>query len=94
MAQPTFHITTYGCQMNKNDSERMAGLLGSLGFVATEDESVADLIIVNTCSVRESAEDRVYGSQEKYLEYKKKKPNMIVAVTGCMAGRDTLRCIR
>ncbi len=94
MAQPTFHITTYGCQMNKNDSERMAGLLGSLGFVATEDESVADLIIVNTCSVRESAEDRVYGSQEKYLEYKKKKPNMIVAVTGCMAGRDKKKVLR
>jgi tRNA-2-methylthio-N6-dimethylallyladenosine synthase len=74
--------------MNKNDSERMAGLLSSLGFLETPDESVADLIIVNTCSVRQSAEDRVYGSQEKYLEYKKTKPDMIVAVTGCMPGRD------
>ena len=64
---PTYNITTYGCQMNKNDSERMAGLLSSLGFTKTPDESVADLIIVNTCSVRQSAEDRVYGSQEKYL---------------------------
>ncbi|MCR4256453.1 MAG: tRNA (N6-isopentenyl adenosine(37)-C2)-methylthiotransferase MiaB, partial [Candidatus Uhrbacteria bacterium] len=81
-------ITTYGCQMNKNDSERMAGLLSSLGFSETPDESEADLIIVNTCSVRQSAEDRVYGSQEKYLEYKKTKPDMIVAVTGCMPGRD------
>jgi tRNA-2-methylthio-N6-dimethylallyladenosine synthase len=88
MPSPTFSITTYGCQMNKNDSERIAGLLASLGFVSTEDESTADLIIVNTCSVRQSAEDRVYGSQEKYLEYKKTKPEMIVAVTGCMAGRD------
>ncbi|KAA0206826.1 tRNA (N6-isopentenyl adenosine(37)-C2)-methylthiotransferase MiaB [Candidatus Uhrbacteria bacterium] len=74
--------------MNKNDSERMAGLLSSLGFSETPDESAADLIIVNTCSVRQSAEDRVYGSQEKYLEYKKTKPDMIVAVTGCMPGRD------
>ncbi len=74
--------------MNKNDSERIASLLGSLGFASTEEESVADLILVNTCSVRQSAEDRVFGSQEKYLNYKKTKPNMIVAVTGCMPGRD------
>ncbi|MCC6563823.1 tRNA (N6-isopentenyl adenosine(37)-C2)-methylthiotransferase MiaB [Candidatus Uhrbacteria bacterium] len=91
---PTFSITTYGCQMNKNDSERMAGLLSSLGFSETTDESGADLIIVNTCSVRQSAEDRVYGSQEKYLEYKKTKPDMIVAVTGCMPGRDKARAFR
>jgi len=80
--------------MNKNDSERIAGLLSSLGFQSTEEESGADLILVNTCSVRQSAEDRVYGSQEKYLEYKKKKPNMIVAVTGCMAGRDKAGAFR
>jgi len=85
---PTYSITTYGCQMNKNDSERIAGLLDGLGFSSTDNESQADLIIVNTCSVRQSAEDRVYGSQEKYLEYKKTKPDMIVAVTGCMPGRD------
>ena len=85
---PQFHITTFGCQMNKNDSERIAGLLSSLGFVATEEESEADVILVNTCSVRQSAEDRVFGSQEKYLQYKKKNPKLIVAVTGCMPGRD------
>lgn len=77
--------------MNKNDSERIAGLLSSLGFVETQEESSADVILVNTCSVRQSAENRVFGSQEKYLEYKKKKPNQIVAVTGCMAGRDKKR---
>jgi len=85
---PTFHITTYGCQMNKNDSERIAGLLSSLGFVSTKDEAKADLIIINTCSVRQTAEDRIFGAQKKYLEYKKTKPEMIVAVTGCMPGRD------
>lgn len=89
--KPTFHITTYGCQMNKNDSERIAGLLSSLGFVFTEDERTADLNIINTCSVRQSAEERVYGSQKKYLDYKKEKPEMIVAVTGCMPGRDKAR---
>jgi tRNA-2-methylthio-N6-dimethylallyladenosine synthase len=80
--------------MNKNDSERMAGLLASLGFSETDDESVADLVVVNTCSVRQSAEDRVYGAQEKYLEYKKRKPDMIVAVTGCMPGRDKEKKLR
>lgn len=94
MSAPTFSITTYGCQMNKNDSERIASLLSSLGFSATEQESTADVIIVNTCSVRQSAEDRVFGSQEKYLTYKKTKPNMIVAVTGCMAGRDQAAAFR
>lgn len=74
--------------MNKNDSERIAGLLQSLGFSATDEEREADLILVNTCSVRQSAEDRIFGSQEKYLEYKKTNPSLIVAVTGCMPGRD------
>lgn len=94
MSSPTFYITTFGCQMNKNDSERMAGLLSSLGFVTTEDEATADVVLINTCSVRQSAEDRIYGAQEKYLEYKKTKPNMIVAVTGCMPGRDKARVFK
>lgn len=80
--------------MNKNDSERIAGLLSSLGFVETQEEASADLIVVNTCSVRQSAEDRIYGSQEKYLQYKKIKPDMIVAVTGCMPGRDKARAFK
>ena len=80
--------------MNKNDSERIAGLLSSLGFTATEDEPNADVVLINTCSVRQSAEDRIYGAQEKYLEYKKTKPDMIVAVTGCMAGRDKDRAFK
>lgn len=77
--------------MNKNDSERIAGLFSSLGLTATEEEGQADVILINTCSVRQSAEDRVFGAQEKYLEYKKHKPDMIVAVTGCMPGRDKAR---
>ncbi len=85
---PTYHITTYGCQMNKNDSERIAGMLSSLGFTETADESGADIVFLNTCSVRQTAEDRIFGAQEKFLAYKKEKPNMIVAVTGCMPGRD------
>jgi len=83
-----YHLTTYGCQMNKNDSERIAGLLASLGFDEASQESEADLIVVNTCSVRQSADERVYGSQEKYFEYKKRNPRLVVAVTGCLPGRD------
>ncbi|MCC7357729.1 tRNA (N6-isopentenyl adenosine(37)-C2)-methylthiotransferase MiaB [Candidatus Uhrbacteria bacterium] len=86
--QPKFHLVTYGCQMNKNDSERIAGVLANLGFIETEDESVADVILFNTCSVRQTAEERVYGKMEDMIKLKQKRPEVIVAVTGCMAGRD------
>jgi tRNA-2-methylthio-N6-dimethylallyladenosine synthase len=85
---PKFHLVTYGCQMNKNDSERISGLLGGLGFSATDHEEEADLILLNTCSVRQTAEDRVYGKMRDYARLKEKRPGVIVAVTGCMAGRD------
>jgi len=74
--------------MNKNDSERIAGVLSKLGFIETESESDADVIILNTCSVRQTAEDRIYGKMEDYIRLKKQNPKLIVAVTGCMAGRD------
>ncbi|MEK7116379.1 MAG: tRNA (N6-isopentenyl adenosine(37)-C2)-methylthiotransferase MiaB, partial [Patescibacteria group bacterium] len=63
---PKFHLVTYGCQMNKNDSERIAGLLSGLGFVSTDEEHDADLILLNTCSVRQSAEERVYGKMQDF----------------------------
>ena len=85
---PKYHIVTLGCQMNKNDSERMAGLLAALGFSAAAGEEGADLIITNTCSVRQSAEERIYGKQQDWAKLKEKNPKLIVAVTGCMAGRD------
>lgn len=86
--QPKYQLVTYGCQMNKNDSERIAGLLSSLGFSSTDDESEADLIILNTCSVRQTAEDRIFGKMKDYIRLKERKPNVMIAVTGCMAGRD------
>lgn len=89
--QPRFHITTYGCQMNKNDSERIAGLLSGLGFTSTDDEKEADLILLNTCSVRQTAEDRIFGKMEDLARLKEKNPKLIVGVTGCMAGRDKAR---
>lgn len=88
---PKFHLVTYGCQMNKNDSERIAGLLSGLGFVPTDSEGEADVILLNTCSVRQTAEDRIYGKMEDLAALKEKNPALIVAVTGCMAGRDKKR---
>lgn len=83
-----YHIVTFGCQMNKNDSERIAGLLSGIGFSVAENEAEADLILMNTCSVRQSAEERIFGKMKDYKELKEKNPQLIVAVTGCMAGRD------
>ncbi len=81
-------IITFGCQMNKNDSERLAFILENMGLEATENEKEADVIIMNTCSVRESAEARIYGKSFNFSKMKKEKPDLIVGVTGCMAGRD------
>lgn len=77
--------------MNKNDSERIAGLLSGLGFASTDDEKTADLILLNTCSVRQTAEDRIFGKMEDLARLKQENPKLIVGVTGCMAGRDKAR---
>lgn len=83
-----YKILTFGCQMNKSDSERLSFVLENIGLVMTDNEGDADVIIINTCSVRESAEARIYGKTSNLSKLKKKKPNLIVGVTGCMPGRD------
>ena len=83
-----YHIITFGCQMNKNDSARMESILKSMNLKPTAEPEDADIIIMNSCSVRETAERRVYGKSRIFAELKKKKPNLIVCVTGCMPGRD------
>ncbi|MFA7653763.1 MAG: tRNA (N6-isopentenyl adenosine(37)-C2)-methylthiotransferase MiaB [Candidatus Magasanikbacteria bacterium] len=83
-----FYILTLGCQMNKNDSERIVGLLLSIGMSQATKAEEADLIIVNTCSVRQTAEERVTGFFHNWKELKKKNPLLIIAITGCMPGRD------
>jgi len=83
-----YHIITFGCQMNKNDSERMESVLQSMGLQASDDEDAADVIIMNSCSVRDSAEQRIYGKARKFSDEKKNGRKVIVAVTGCMPGRD------
>ncbi|MBU1613345.1 MiaB/RimO family radical SAM methylthiotransferase, partial [Patescibacteria group bacterium] len=89
-----YYILTYGCQMNKNDSERIAGLLNSLGMKAVDKPEMADLLIINTCSVRQSAEDRVFGMIKNWQELRKNRPNLLIAITGCMPGRDKNGSVR
>ncbi len=83
-----FYIQTMGCQMNKNDSERIAGLLYSVGMDETKAASQADVLIINTCSVRQSAEDRVFGIVKNWQQLKAKNLKAIIVLTGCMSGRD------
>ena len=80
--------------MNKNDSERMEALLQGVGLVQAENEEQADFVVLNSCSVRKSAEDRIYGKIRALSKIKKKRPNMILAVTGCMPGRDRDRAFK
>lgn len=84
----SYYIYTYGCQMNESDSERLAHQLESVGYVPTEDVDSSDLIILNTCCVRETAENKIYGriGELKYL--KEKNKNLIIAITGCMAQKN------
>ena len=88
MKSPSYAILTYGCQMNINDSERLASILESVGFCKADSEIGADLVIFNTCSVRETAEQRIYGKMQDLLKERKTGHNVLIAVTGCMAGRD------
>jgi tRNA-2-methylthio-N6-dimethylallyladenosine synthase len=78
-------LITYGCQMNEYDSERVAGLLRSQSYELTENESDADLILLNTCAIREKAEDKVFSKLGELRKVKARRPDVIVGVMGCMA---------
>ena len=80
----TYKIMTYGCQMNENDSEKLSGMLKAMGYTKTEDEKTAGVVILNTCSVRENADVRVFGNLGAFKSYKKTNPEMVLAVCGCM----------
>lgn len=86
---PTYFIRTFGCQMNKHDSERMAGLLEASGYVRADVIETADVIIFNTCCVRETADDRLYGQISSLKALKTGgRPDVIIAVGGCVGQRD------
>ena len=81
-------LLVYGCQMNVSDAERMVGELASIGYARTDEMQAADLILIHTCCVRESAEDRVYGKIGEIKHLKRKNPRLIFGITGCMAQKE------
>lgn len=82
-----FYIETYGCQMNVADSEVVAAILSAAGFEYTRERNEADIILVNTCSVRENAEQRVRGRVQGFSDIRKKNPHLLIGIMGCMAER-------
>ncbi|MFD2333294.1 tRNA (N6-isopentenyl adenosine(37)-C2)-methylthiotransferase MiaB [Cohnella sp. GCM10020058] len=78
-------IFTYGCQMNEHDTEIMRGLFEEMGYTATEDKQQADVILINTCAVRENAEDKVFGELGHLKRLKLQKPELVLGVCGCMS---------
>ena len=87
-AQPMALVRTYGCQKNVADSEKLRGQLQEMGFAFTEQEEEADLILFNTCAVRENAEFRVYGNVGNLKALKRQKPSLIIGVCGCMMEQE------
>ncbi len=79
-----YSIETFGCQMNENDSERLAGILSEMGYSECDIRSDSDLVIFNTCCVRENAEQKVYGHLGALKKLKETNPNLIIAICGCM----------
>ena len=80
-----YHITTFGCQMNKADSERMAGVLETMGFQWSDSPDEADLILYNTCTIRDNAEQKVYSYLGRQAKRKQTEPNLTLVVAGCVA---------
>ena len=82
------YIRSFGCQLNVSDGEKIKGLLKKMGYSFTEDEHEADLIIINTCAVRESAEDRVFGIVGSMKKLKELRPSLIIGIAGCMMAQS------
>lgn len=80
----TYHITTFGCQMNEHDSETIAGMLSEMGFSQAPERDGADVVVINTCSVRENADKRFFGTLGQLKHIKKDNPDFTVCVCGCM----------
>ncbi|MEP0918667.1 tRNA (N6-isopentenyl adenosine(37)-C2)-methylthiotransferase MiaB [Leptolyngbya sp. DQ-M1] len=87
-ASRRYHITTFGCQMNKADSERMAGILETMGFEWSEEPNEADLILYNTCTIRDNAEQKVYSYLGRQAQRKQENPNLTIVVAGCVAQQE------
>jgi len=86
-SKPKVYIETYGCQMNVNDSEVILSILQDAGYVLTEDIEEANIILANTCSIRDNAEQRIWGRIDQFKLQKRKRDNVIIGIVGCMAER-------
>lgn len=83
-------VYTYGCQMNEHDSETIKGILEEMGYQPTEDRKEADIILLNTCAIRENAEDKVFGELGHLKHLKTEKPDLLLGVCGCMSQEETV----
>ncbi|MDQ1602005.1 MAG: tRNA-2-methylthio-N6-dimethylallyladenosine synthase, partial [Actinomycetota bacterium] len=88
MNQRSYEVRTHGCQMNVHDSERLSGLLENAGYVRVAAGATADVIVFNTCAVRENADNKLYGNLGHLAPVKKAHPGMQIAVGGCLAQKD------
>ena len=82
---PLAFVDTYGCQQNEADSERLRGYLSEMGYAFTDSEARADVIVINTCAIREHAEQRALGNVGALVHTKRGKPGQLICVCGCMA---------
>lgn len=85
-----FYIRTYGCQMNEHDTEVMAGIFMALGYEATNSTEDADVILLNTCAIRENAENKVFGELGHLKHLKREKPDLLIGVCGCMSQEESV----
>ena len=93
MSTKTYDVRTHGCQMNVHDSERLAGLLETAGYVdvnslGADRPETADVVVLNTCAVRENADNKLYGNLGQLRPAKLRNPDMQIAVGGCLAQKD------
>ena len=84
----TYEVRTFGCQMNVHDSERMSGSLEAAGYVPADSGAIADVVVLNTCAVRENADNKLYGTLGHLASIKRERPGMQIAVGGCLAQKD------
>ena len=94
MQPPSFHVETFGCQMNEQDSLRISQQLLAGGYVCAEVPALADIVVINTCSIRRKAEDKVYSMLGRYRPWKEADPTRTLAVGGCVAQQEGKRLLR
>ena len=87
---PLAHIETYGCQQNVADSQRLMGMLEAMGCAFTENAHEADIIVINTCAIRENAEKKVFGVVGQLVHVKERRPEAVICLCGCMAQQETV----